>query len=352
MRLHATDLVTGHPFGKDCMLEVVDMVHGPIKEAVRATEDDATRTVLKDGVNATCRVGCWRWRTTSCSIHRRSVASHVSGANAAPRRDRRTAARSLLAALLASACAASAAEQPAASDVAQANNPLANFTAFNLHNYYIGEFTDANGRSGDQFLMRYARPFSLGQTNWLMRATLPINSFPAGPGFERQTGVGDFSVIAPYLIDTGDPALSVGIGPQLTAPTATKDALGSGKWSAGLVHVLFDAGSPKFQWGYLLSWQHSFAGDDGRATVNQAALQPFGFWQLGGGTYLRSTGVMVWNLNRHTYSVPVGLGIGQVIPTQSVVFNLFVEPQVSVADKGALWPVWQVFVGLNMQFKD
>ena len=188
---------------------------------------------------------------TSCSIHRRSVGNHVTGADAAPRRDRRTAARLLLAALLASAGAARAAEQPAAGDVAQANNPLANFTAFNLHNYYIGELTDTDGKSGDQFLMRYASPFSIGQTKWLMRATLPINSFPVGPAFERQTGIGDFNVIAPYLIDTGNPALSVGIGPQLTVPTATKDALGSGKWSAGFVHVLFDASSPTFQWGYL-----------------------------------------------------------------------------------------------------
>jgi hypothetical protein len=32
---------------------------------------------------------------------------------------------------------------------------------------------------------------------------------------------------------------SFGIGPQLTAPTATKDVVGSEKWSAGLVNVLF-----------------------------------------------------------------------------------------------------------------
>jgi hypothetical protein len=60
---------------------------------------------------------------------------------------------------------------------------------------------------------------------------------------------------------------------------------------------------------------------------------------------------MTWDLDKHTYSVPIGLGIGQVFPTQSAVFNLFVEPQVSVTDKGALWPRWQVFVGLNTQFK-
>jgi hypothetical protein len=41
--------------------------------------------------------------------------------------------------------AAHAADQPAAGDVAQANNPLANFTAFNLHNYCIGELTDTAG---------------------------------------------------------------------------------------------------------------------------------------------------------------------------------------------------------------
>ncbi len=82
-----------------------------------------------------------------------------------------------------------------------------------------------------------------------------------------------------------NPALSVGIGPQFTAPTATDDALGSEKWSAGFAQVFFDARSPKFQYGYLLSWQASFAGDDDLAAVNVGAFQPFAFYQLGGGTY-------------------------------------------------------------------
>jgi hypothetical protein len=33
----------------------------------------------------------------------------------------------------------SAQEKVAANDVAQANNPIANFTVFNVHYYYIGE---------------------------------------------------------------------------------------------------------------------------------------------------------------------------------------------------------------------
>jgi len=48
--------------------------------------------------------------------------------------------------------------------------------------------------------------------------------------------------------------------------------------------------------------------------------------------------------------VPVGLGVGKVFRRGDTVFNLFVEPQVSVADRGAGLPEWQIFLGLNMQF--
>lgn len=266
---------------------------------------------------------------------------------------RRTASRrtsAFAAALLGLAALAHAEDQVAAGDVAQANNPLANFTAFNVHNYYIGELTDSD-EDANQFWMRYARPFTVGQTNWLMRASLPVNTYPVPPGMGHQTGLGDLNVFAAYLIPTGNPALSVGIGPQITMPTATEDALGSGKWSAGLVHTLFDASSPRLQYGYLMSWQASFAGDDERTKVNVGGFQPFVFYQLGGGNYLRSTAVMSYNLENDTYSVPIGLGIGKVIPTPKAVFNLFIEPQWSVADKGAGWAGWQVFIGLNTQFK-
>jgi len=50
------------------------------------------------------------------------------------------------------------------------------------------------------------------------------------------------------------------------------------------------------------------------------------------------------------YHVPVGLGIGRVIPTQDMVFNVFVEPQFTILDKGPGQPQFQVFVGFNMQF--
>ncbi len=252
--------------------------------------------------------------------------------------------------LLCCARVASAENTAGASDVAQANNPLANFTAFNLHDYYIGELTSPD-KDANQFWARFATPFSLGDTHWLMRASLPINTFPVAPAQNHETGVGDLNVFAAYLIDIGIPTVSFGFGPQITAPTANKDARGGEKWSAGFVNTLFNFGSPKFQYGYLLSWQASFAGSNSRDEVNLGAFQPFLFYQLGGGTYLRSTAAMAYDFEHSTYSVPIGFGIGQVIPSPKVIFNVFIEPQISVADNGPGWPKWQIFIGLNSQFK-
>ena len=183
-------------------------------------------------------------------------------------------------------------------------------------------------------------------------ASLPVFSYPVGASGDTETGLSDLNLFSAYLIDTGNPAVSFGVGPQLTVPTATKDALGSEKWSAGLVNVLFNGSSRRFQYGYLLSWQHSFAGDGDRDDVNMAAFQPFAFYQLGGGTYLRGAPIWSYNLETDDYSVPLGVGIGQVIKRGKTVYNFFVEPQYSVADRGPGLPEWQVFFALNLQFLD
>jgi hypothetical protein len=239
-------------------------------------------------------------------------------------------------------------EKSGPSAAAQANNPLANMTALNFQDYYIGELT-GSGKAANQGWIRFAKPFKLGG-DWLMRASLPIPTQPTPPDGDTKTGLGDFNVFASYLFKTKDPALSIGLGPQITIPTATSDYLGTEKWSAGFAHVLFNAKSAKFQWGYLLTWQHSFAGSDDRATVNVGAFQPFAFYQLGNRFYLRAAPIWTYNFESDGYSVPLGVGIGKVIPKGRTVYNVFIEPQFSVADDGSGWPEWQIFVGFNIQF--
>jgi len=259
-------------------------------------------------------------------------------------RHRRAAA--LISALL--LCVAPTARAQEADDAAQANNPLANATSINLQNLYIGDLTGTDAEA-NQVYLRYARPFSALGGNWLLRATVPINSVPDATG-SNTAGLGDINVFAAYLIDMGNPAVSFGIGPQITAPTATSARLGSGKWSLGFANVLFNATSPRFQWGYLLTWQASVGGDDTRADVNLGAFQPFGFYQLGQGWYLRSTGVWTYDFETDNYAIPIGLGLGRVIPLERATLNVFVEPQYAVATQGPGQPEWSVFAGVNVQF--
>jgi hypothetical protein len=231
-----------------------------------------------------------------------------------------------------------------ASAAANANNPLADIRAFNLHNYYIPELSGVD-ESANTFWARYAQPFG----KWLFRGSLPVSRVPTGSD-SSTSGLGDLNAFAAYLFDTGDPAVSFGVGPQLTMPTATEDETGTGRWQAGAAMVYFNGKSQRFQWGGLVTWQTDFAGDDDRSGTNLLALQPFYFLQLGKGLYLRGAPIAVFNLENDTYHVPVGLGIGQVIPTESVVYNVFVEPQFTILDRGAGQPELQLFVGLNMQF--
>ena len=79
------------------------------------------------------------------------------------------------------------------------------------------------------------------------------------------TGLGDLNLFDLFLFKEG--GIEFGVGPQITLPTASKDATGTGKWQGGAAVIAI---APQ-QWGLvgaLVTWQHSFAGDDDRATQN------------------------------------------------------------------------------------
>ena len=150
-----------------------------------------------------------------------------------------------------------------------------------MHDYYVGNLTDVD-EYANQFWLRYATPFSVGDSKWLMRASLlALNTVPAAPRARSRDRGRRLQRVCRVPDGRGHPGISFGIGPLLNIPTASEDATGSGKWSAGIANVLFSAQSPKFQYGYLLTWQASFAGDDDRDDVNVAAFQPILIYQLG-----------------------------------------------------------------------
>ena len=234
---------------------------------------------------------------------------------------------------------------------AQANNPLANMPALSIQNYYVSKLTNApEGSYLNTAWLRFAKPFKSGQ--FLLRASAPLSTVGAlnssTGSIETTSGLGDMNAFFSYNF-VSKPNATVGIGPLIAAPTASEDALGSGKWQAGLALVAFIVKSPVFQFGGLVTWQTSIAGDDDRADTNIAAVQPFYFWQLGKGTYLRGAPIWFFDIENSQYHVPVALGIGKVVKSGSTLYNFYVEPQYSVLHNGTQ-PQVQLFLGTNIQF--
>jgi hypothetical protein len=241
--------------------------------------------------------------------------------------------------------AAAQQEEKPGGDAAEANNPLANMKAFNLQNYYIPELSELDDENANYFWLRYAQP--LGK--WLTRASLPIIRGPVGPD-ETSSGLGDLNIFSAYLFDMKKPGLNFGVGPQVTLPTGESDFTAD-KYQLGLAAVLFDASSPKIQWGGLVTWQTDVGGSGNASDTSFLAVQPFYFFQLGKGRYIRGAPIWAFDLENDSYNVPVGLGVGQVMIHGDTVFNFFIEPQFTILDRGPAQPELQILVAVNMQFK-
>ncbi len=224
----------------------------------------------------------------------------------------------------------------------KANDPMAHTKAFNLHNYIVSDLYGMPDYGGNQLLFRYAQPIG----KFLLRGTLPVQT-SSGPDISPESGLGDFNLFAIYAVEKN--GNKFGVGPLITAPSGT-NGFSSDKWQAGVAALAFLANNPLLQTGTLLQWQTDFAGSSNAKDIDLLTAQIFGIWQIGGGTYLRSTGIWSFDLTNGNYNIPLGLGVGKVIKVGGVVFNIFAEPQFSVLAKGEGQAKFQTFVGFNTQF--
>ncbi len=241
----------------------------------------------------------------------------------------------------------SASTPAVAGDVNAANNPLTPKITVNLQDYFLPSLNRLGNRQANQGLLRGLVPSDAFGVPQLVRFTLPLVTTPAFPNGSN-TGLGDLTLFDLVVIPTK--SVVFGVGPLLVAPTATSRDTGAGKWQGGGAAV---AVAPQ-SWGLLaglVTYQHSFAGDNSRPIAQIVTAQPIVTYNLPRGFYLRSTGVMTFDLGNHTTAVPVGFGAGKVWSFgNGNTVNAFVEPQYSVIHSGAGVPVWQIFAGINFQF--
>ena len=232
---------------------------------------------------------------------------------------------------------------PTAAQMAASNNPLADMNGLNFHNYYVPSFQGTAGTNANTMFLRGV----MVAGRQIIRATLPFSSVPTGGG--QVSGLGDFNIFDAIKLTASGASTDIGVGPMLIVPTATDDALGSGRWQVGAAAVAIHPLSGGSLVGGLITYQTDFAGDSSRAGTSLMAVQPVVTASMGGGYYFRSTAIAALDFENSRYLVPIGMGIGRVFRVGSVITNAFIEPQFTVYSKGAGQPALQVFTGFMLQ---
>ena len=205
-------------------------------------------------------------------------------------------------------------------------------------------------------------PVTVGEWNLVNRFIIPLADAPGGvPGLPNNPGVGDptesgrtsglgdinYSLFFNPLDAKG--GLIWGAGGSITAPTASDDRLGSGKWSAGPTVV----GLVQPSWGTyggLARHLWSFAGEDNRRKVNQSLIEPFVNYNLDNGWYLLTDSVITvdWEIKSgDKVTLPLGGGFGKIIQVGKQPMNLRAEAYYNVIHPDGA-PNWTV--GATIQF--
>ena len=212
---------------------------------------------------------------------------------------------------------------PTDADLAkQAQNPIASLISLpfqNNTNINMGPYE----RSQNVLNIQPVIPFNFGPVNLITRTIVPVVYRPDLMAESGGTsGLSDIN--ATFFVGPSAPAaVTWAVGPALYLPTATDDALGSDKWSAGPSVVAL--GMPG-HWviGVLVSNVWSFTGDEDDGDVNSFLLQPILNYNLPQQWYLTSVLIITANWNGadgNKWTVPVGGGFGKIFRIGSQAVN-------------------------------
>lgn len=205
--------------------------------------------------------------------------------------------------------AAGADEAPGGQSLSQAaSDPTASLLSIQLQNQYVSEYHGLADETGDALLFRAAVPFRTGRLKHIARVTAPI----VLDSPSDTTGLGDVVLFDLIVFDASWGRW--GLGPVIQLPTASEDALGSGKWSAGPA-IGFTAQSGKLLWGVFNQNLFSFAGDDGRPDVNVSSIQPIVNYSLPCKWSIGTTEMnFVYDWDREEWAaLPLGVRVSKLV---------------------------------------
>ncbi len=169
-------------------------------------------------------------------------------------------------------------------------------------------------------------PFRLTEgINVIARTIVPISSVP-GPEATRYTGVGDVQAQV-FFTPARAGALTWGVGPVVSLPTATALPFETGTFAMGVGGVLVRTVGP-FVLGGLVSqyWPVSDAGDG--VETNLLTAQPFVNYNFGAGWALSFAPLLTANWDARSgdqWTVPLGIGLVRTTVFDGRPMNLGVQ---------------------------
>ena len=193
-----------------------------------------------------------------------------------------------------------------------------------LQMQYITNHIPDDDADNGRFIVQSVIPITKSN---VARLTMPFLDFSVEPN--RKYGLGDFVLLDFQLFQT--PSSTFGTGPAISIPTATEDALGSGKFSIGPNFLWIYHGIAKFTGGVLMEQLWSVAGASSRAYVSEFLWQPIVTFHFPRGYYLSwSSQQAVHDFNSGATSIPLGVVLGKVFIEPGVPWNISVEPYYTV----------------------
>jgi hypothetical protein len=184
-------------------------------------------------------------------------------------------------------------------------------------------------------------PITLNEDwNIISRTILPyINQESPIAGGSSISGLGD--TLQSLFFSPKSPSASGwiwGVGPALSIPTATKDEIGSGKWSLGPTVVLLKQ-EHGWTYGVLANQIWSIAGQSDRESVSSMFVQPFLTYTTHTFTTFGLNTESTYDWKTSQWTVPVNLTVSQLvrIGKQPVSFLFGVRSYVDSPTGGPDW---------------
>ena len=202
----------------------------------------------------------------------------------------------------------------------QLQNPLADLVSIPFQNNFNGGGAAGNAAAYN-LNFQPVIPIELDATwNLIVRPIVPYYNVPLANG-ERSTGLGEI-MIETFLSPMKASKFIWGIGPVLSFPTATNDAVATGCFAAGPVVALVYMDGP-WVLGTLITQLNAYA-RMGSVHLDTTSIQVFVNFNLPNAWAIGTVPTFIknWNLHGEQWLVPVGATISKTLSIAKLPISL------------------------------